>query len=510
MQMAFWRKKKKEPEKVEETEPGVQIFEPRVILPNTDYIIDLVAKQRMLWIDTPHPWRFNGDDEYLTQLDYDTATGNFLDLRTMMAMGEDYDFAWRHLEKKFKPDWREAVEKLIREILSFKLFNFWGYQELLQRVIHTGMEGINFAYEEIDGLTSPTEMQHIDNRRFIYYRCNPTTGAKLDEQDNDQIPYIHILYLKQPGTFMEYPMFKLENGVQVPVHENLQILINRPYEYTLGYGRAEVGKCYWDVRTRAFLKQYMQMSIDKFILPFIVISKDPKSVYPMDAGGPGTASTGTQALLQGVGKKINESHAATVIGIPQSVQVNLMDIAGNKIQEMREMDKHYIEQIGNALLGSSAMLQTKTKTYGATQSQTKVSHFYIQHDRKFKLNVINKILMRRIFDLNPKAFKEVGVRSWRELPDIKFLSDEIDVGEQIQKIEAATEAAGEDHRVVPEELEKQLDVKLEEKPVDLQNAEAAQNSFAGGQGGFGNTPAKDNYKDSGNGKSKKVSVGSAK
>jgi len=469
--MPFWKKKKPESEPKTEQTPEVIAFEPRVLLPNTDYIIDLFTKQRMIWIDTPHPWRFNGDDEYLTQLDYDSATGNFLDLRTAMASAEDYDFNWyKRFEKRYKPEQREAIEELINEILSPKLFNFWSYQELLQRVIHTGMEGINIGWKEYDGLISPCDIQHIDNRRFMYYRCDPATGEKLEDQENDEIPFVHILYLKQPGTMQEIPLYKLKNGKQIPVYENLQILINRPYEYTLGYGRAEVGKIYWDFRTRAFMRQFTQVSIDKFMLPFIFLTKDPKTQIPLTHDGKGVASIPTLQALEGIGQKINESRSATCIAISHPVQATLLDIAGNKISEMREWDKYYVEQMGNGILGSSAMLQTKTKTYGATQSQTKVSHFYIMQDRKFKIDIINRVLMPQVFEKNRRAFEKIGVKSWRHMPDISFLSEEIDITEQMEKLKTAKEAASEDMRIVPEEIEKQLDIKLE-KDVNLDNPE---------------------------------------
>jgi len=426
----------------------------RAIVPQADYIMDLVAEMRKPWLSVVAPWRDNEDDDFLKKCWQTAETATFLTVRGNLAKCKDFHYEYREKSRLSESE-KEAINDIFEDGLNPDSFDRDWFFDICNQAILSGLESINTGWVSEEGLYCPNEIDHIDNRRH-----------KINRETVDTNIIDFRLYLQDPVSMTEIPFYN-DNGE--PNFPNLIPLRYKNFEFTLGRGLGEGNKFYWDWREIVIDKKIYQIAMEKFTLPFVVVSAPDHPFAQIDADTDGTSR---KEMLDSYAEAINESGSASVVVVPFPANIELIDIGKGKIEPMTRRHESITERIGNAILGNAGIVMSEKMSYGASRSVSMVVVKLISQDREFHYRIINKYLKKMFFKKNIRHFQDVKKDiKFRDLPEIKFISDDIDPKNIVEQVKAAT-AAG--YRVKPNFLKENLNVEVEDEPIQ-----------PGGQGGFG-------------------------
>jgi len=395
-------------------------LKPRAIVPLTDFVAELISEFKQPWINETAPWNKNGDDGFLSKVDFMPETANAMDLRTNLTLTSKKYLEWKETSKyKLSESNREGADELIN--YGFDCIDMHWLLMLFQRPVYTGKEGINYEFEDVDGVNCPVEAHHIDHRRFKPNRLrNPQNGN-----------WEFIWYLQRPEDLEEIPIHDFEGNHFFP---NLQVLTYRPWEYSLGWGSGVLNGIYYTWRWKAFVERFSQVGIEKFSLPMIIASIKDDMPLRDDADIEGTK---TAEYFDTLETEINKSAAANFIAMPYSLQLDLLDVARDRrLMNLKEWDEYLGKRMMDRILGSKGLIDSE-RSAGAGKNISQIVQKMMMQDRNFHYRAL-KWLLERFFELNEKEFAKVGIDSKRKLPKIILVDEDINVEMEIEKVKAAS------------------------------------------------------------------------
>ncbi len=417
----------------------------RVIVPQSDYIIKLISEMRMPWLSVVAPWRDNNDDDFLMKMWQTSESAIFLGVRGNLAKCKDLHYEYREKSKLSKTE-QEGVNDIFEDGLNPDSFDRSWFFDICNQAIQSGLEGANVDFHSIEGLYCPDEISHIDNRRF-----------KINREIVDQVIWDFILHIQNPVTMEEIPYYDEEGETNFPT---LIPMRYKNFEFTLGRGLGDANKFYWDWREAVVEKMKNQIAVEKFSMPFIIISVPDHPYFANNANVDGVKEN---ELLDSMATSVNESGAGSVVVCPMPAKWELMDIGAGKIEPLINKHKSTIERIGNAILGNSGVVMNESMSFGAAQSISMIVVKLISEDREFHYRILNKYLKRMFFNINKKHFQDVKKNiKFRDLPEIKFIADDIDPKNIVEQIKAAT-AAG--YVVTKNFLQENANVEVEDERI---------------------------------------------
>ena len=145
----------------------------RAIVPLTEFAAELISEYKQPWINHTAPWNKNNDDSFLTKIDFMPEIANAMDLRTNLILTSRHRPEWKE-SKQYKIS--ESNQEGATELIDYMLdeIDMQWLLTLYQRPVYTGKEGILHDFEDVDGIFCPTEIHHIDHRRF---KANSVRGT---------------------------------------------------------------------------------------------------------------------------------------------------------------------------------------------------------------------------------------------------------------------------------------------------------------------------------------------
>jgi len=401
---------------------------------DNDHLQRIITEFRKPWVDKMSPWATSNDHDFLTKIEFSSTIASKVAMRSSLSVTDKHRCDWNDSPADLSKVNRPAVEKVYKLLLNTNHFKFKLFNTYNHKAIMTGLEGVFVEYKKLFGWYCPTDVHHVDNRRFRYY---------IADSDLKQNRLLGI----RDGVDMDVrPLSKQERL-------NMIISIYKPFEFTFGYGLGEFNKIYFLWRFIAFLEELMQLFTEKFTVPFVAVSAHP-ALAPATGGA--NAGAKLQSILDSYLQQFKKMKAGNFFSVPTPANIQMIDIGKDKLKDMRELHMHLQKIAADCVMGAGDAQMAKSKTYGANRSQTQLAMQFIHDDREFLEERI-AVLMERVYYLNEGKFRELGVESFYHLPKVRLVYAQPDVELEIKKFTAIREA-GYDYTV--ETLEHKFDVDL--------------------------------------------------